>query len=74
MGHSSSQHKYILVLVDYATWYPEAVALKNMRVDTVAKKLAHTFARIGFPKQVVTDQGTSFMKEMLQAFWLYVGV
>lgn len=47
---AASRHKYILILVDYATWYPEAGPLKSMKAKAVAKELAHIFARTGFTK------------------------
>lgn len=54
-----SHHKFILVVVDYATQYPEATPLRNMQAETVAKELAQIFMKTRIPKQVVTDQGIS---------------
>lgn len=71
---AASQHKYTLVLVDYATHYPEAMPLNSMKAKTVVKKLAQIFTSTGFPKQVKTDQAISFMGETLQALWQYIGV
>lgn len=34
---SSSRHKLLLVLVDYATCYPEAIPLRNMKADTIVR-------------------------------------
>lgn len=39
----------------------------------VACELAEIFTTMGFPKQVVTDQGASFMGETLHAMWKYSG-
>lgn len=65
-----SCHKYMLVVVDYyVTHYLEAVPVRNIRADTVAKKLALLFSWVGFPKQVVTDQGPPFMSKTLKAMW-----
>lgn len=36
---SEDGHRYILILVDYATRYPEAVPLKNIDTETVAEAL-----------------------------------
>lgn len=65
LSPSSSCHKYILLLVHYATWYPEAVLLRNIWTDMVAWELTALFSRIGFPKQVVMDQEAHFMSEAL---------
>lgn len=70
----ASCHKYILVVVDYTTRYPEAAPLWNIRTDTVARELAQLSTQVVFPKQVVTDQGATFMSETLKAMWRLVGV
>ena len=46
---SSRGHRYILTVVDYATRYPEAVALKNISTITVAEALVSIFSRVGIP-------------------------
>lgn len=66
---SSSRHKFLLILVDYTTCYLVAILLRNMRAETIAWELAQMFTWVGIPKEVVTDQGTSFMSEVLQAVW-----
>ena len=43
-------HRYILVLVDYATRYPEAVPMKTIEAEAVAEKLLGIYSRLGFPK------------------------
>lgn len=43
-------------------------------METVAQELAVLFSQVGFPKQVVTDQGANFMSEALQHMWRYLGV
>ena len=48
---TDSQNKYILTLVDYATRYPEAVALPSIETETVAEALVSIFCRVGYPKQ-----------------------
>ena len=39
--------RYILVLCDYATCYPEAVALRNIDAATIAEELVNIFSRVG---------------------------
>lgn len=57
------------MLVDYATHYPEAVPLKNIRTQTLAQELHLIFSRVGFPSEVLTDQGTNFMSQVMQDLW-----
>lgn len=71
---SSSRHRFLWVLVNYATQYPKAIPLCNIRVDTVARELAQVFTSTGIPKQVVTNEGTSFMNKVFQAVCWFHGV
>ncbi|XP_065438320.1 uncharacterized protein LOC135981052 [Chrysemys picta bellii] len=69
-----SGKKYILVVVDFATRYPEAVPLSSIEADTVADALLTIFSRVGFPKEVLTDQGSNFMSALLRCLWERCGV
>ena len=59
-------NRYILTLVDYATRYPEATALKNIEAETVAEALVNMFTRIGVPEEVLSDQGSQFMSSVMK--------
>ena len=39
LPRSSSGKRFILVICDYATRYPEAIALRNIDANTVAEEL-----------------------------------
>ena len=58
---TSRGHRYILVLVDYATRYPEALPLRAATAKAVAKELLLLFRRVGIAREVLTDQGPCFM-------------
>ena len=45
-------NRYILTVVDYATRYPEAVAMKNIEITTVAEALVDISSRVGVPREV----------------------
>ena len=66
-----SGNKYILVLVDYATRYPEAIPLRSIDAETIADELIRVFARTGIPQKLLTDQGSNFtstlMKQVLES-------
>ncbi|CAM5131992.1 unnamed protein product [Eretmochelys imbricata] len=66
--------KYILVVVDFATRYPEAVPIASIEADTVADVLLTIFSRVGFPKEVLTDEGSNFMSALLRCLWEKCGV
>ncbi|XP_041435978.1 uncharacterized protein LOC121399407 [Xenopus laevis] len=71
---SRTGKQYILTVVDYATRYPEAVALKKIDAPAVADALIQIFTRVGFPSEILSDQGPQFMSQLLQCLWQRCGV
>ena len=58
-------NRYILTLVDYATRYPEAVALKGIETEQVAEALVEIFCRVGVPREMLTDMGAQFTSSLM---------
>ena len=58
LPRSRSGKRYILVLCDYATHYPEAVALCSTDAGHIAEELVQIFARVGVPSEI-TEELTS---------------
>ena len=69
LPRSRSGNCYILVICDYATRYPEAVPLKSIDAEHdaehVAEELVKLFARVGVAQEILTDQGSNFMSQLL---------
>ena len=65
LPRSSSGKRFILVICDYATRYPEAVALRSIDANAIAEELLKVFARVGVPEEILTDQGTNFTSQLL---------
>lgn len=63
---SEDKNKYILTLVDYATRYPEAVALPSVETERVAEALMDIFSRVGVPEELISDRGSQFTSHMMQ--------
>ena len=59
-------NRYILTMVDYATRYPEATALKNIETETVAEALVTMFTRVGIPEEILSDQGSQFLSGIMK--------
>ena len=55
---SQRGYRYILTAVDHASRYPEAVSLKNIDTETVAKAMVDMFSRVGVPQEVLHNLGT----------------
>jgi len=62
-------NKYILVVCDYAKRYPEAIPPCSIDAGTVEKHLMHLFSRVGIPKEILSDQGTNFMSQLLRELY-----
>ena len=59
-------YRYILVLTDFATKWPEAVPLKSISTEAVAEALLGIFTRLGTPKEVLSDNGSQFTGKLMQ--------
>jgi hypothetical protein len=71
---ASSGNRFILCLVDYATRYPEAVALKGISTEEVAEALTRIFSRVGVPHVVLSDQGSQFVGEVMEEVFRLLSV
>ena len=65
---SEEKHRYVLTIVDTATRYPEAVPLKSIDSRSVAEALLDVFCRLGFPSEILSDNGSQFTSDMFQEF------
>ena len=62
------------MVMDYATCYPEAIPLRKFTTSTVAEELIRLFARHGIPREILTDQGTSFTAQLLKELYQLIGM
>lgn len=58
-------HRFMLVIMDYTTHFPEVVSLRGMHAPEVARHLLHLFARVGLPRRIMTDQGRLFTSDLV---------
>ena len=63
---SDRGHRCILVLVDYATRFPEAVALKSIDTVSVAEVMLSMFSQVGVPREIQSDQGSQFVSGLMK--------
>lgn len=67
--------RFMVVATDYATKYSEVFPLKPVKAKAVASCLVQFFfSRVGFPKEILTDEGTNFMSNLLKDGYQLLGI
>ena len=64
---SDRKHGFILTCVDFATRYPEAVPLQRIDSESVAEALISIFSRVGFPSEILSDNGSQFTSDLMKS-------
>lgn len=55
LPRSRKGNRFVLVICDYATRYPEAVPMSQVDAASVAKELVKVFSRVEVPREILTD-------------------
>jgi Integrase zinc binding domain/Integrase core domain len=64
---TSNQNRYIVVAIDYGTKWAEARAIKDAAATTIVPFLYEDIiCRHGFPKELISDRGTTFANELIR--------
>ena len=71
---SSDGYRYMLVLTDFATKWPEAIPLKSITTHAVAEALLNIFTRVGVPKEILSDRGSQFTGDMMKEVYRLMAV
>ncbi|XP_061728875.1 uncharacterized protein K02A2.6-like [Cydia pomonella] len=66
--------KTFLILIDASSKWIEAFLMTSTTGAAVLKVLREIFARFGFPKQVVSDNGPPFTSREVDTFMRYYGI
>uniref|UniRef100_A0A3Q2DC58 Gypsy retrotransposon integrase-like protein 1 n=1 Tax=Cyprinodon variegatus TaxID=28743 RepID=A0A3Q2DC58_CYPVA len=74
LERTRSGHRFILVVCDYATRYPEAFPLRKITAVAVARALLQLISRVGIPQEIITDQGTAFLSKTLKQVYSLLGI
>ncbi|XP_041369566.1 uncharacterized protein LOC121383545 [Gigantopelta aegis] len=74
LARTKKGNKFILTIVDEATRYPEAFALKSIEAEVIADKLIEMFSRTGVPEVILTDQGSNFTSTLMKQLYEILGV
>ena len=64
----------MLVIVDHATRFPEALPLENIDFETIADELVKFSSKVGIPRETLTDQGTNFTSALSAQLYKKLGI
>jgi len=67
-------NRFVLTCIDLATYYPEAIPLKQHTAVEVANALAQIFSHFEFPDEILSDQVSEFMSQLMQHFVFQFGI
>ncbi|GBM30920.1 hypothetical protein AVEN_9802-1 [Araneus ventricosus] len=61
-------NRYLITAISLASKYPHAVPVPNIGSMSIIEAMIQIFSRMDFPKEIQTDQGTSFMSNLTIEF------
>ena len=68
-------NKYIVILQDYFTKWPEAIALKSVASQDIETwMMRDIIPRYGVPNELITDQGSQFVSKSFKEFCDKLGI
>ncbi|GFX23531.1 retrovirus-related Pol polyprotein from transposon 412 [Trichonephila clavipes] len=75
LPRTASGNKYLLVVIDYFTKWPEVYPIPDQEAPTVAEAVVqHWISRYGVPLQLHSDQGRNFVSAVLKGFCELLGI
>ncbi|GFS97460.1 retrovirus-related Pol polyprotein from transposon 17.6 [Trichonephila clavipes] len=74
MPISTEGNKYLITVMCLASKYPDAIPVPDITSKSLVNALLQVFSRMGFPREIQTDQGTSFMSRLTVEFFNRFGI
>ncbi|GFW48536.1 retrovirus-related Pol polyprotein from transposon 297 [Trichonephila clavipes] len=75
LPRTASGNKYLLVVMDYFTKWPEVYPIPDQEAPTVAEAVVqHWISRYGVPLQLHSDQGRNFVSAVLKGVCELLGI
>ncbi|GFV98673.1 retrovirus-related Pol polyprotein from transposon 412 [Trichonephila clavipes] len=75
LPRTASGNKYLLVVIDYFTKWPEVYPIPDQEAPTVAEAVVqHWILRYGVPLQLHSDQGRNFVSAVLKGVCELLGI
>lgn len=66
-------NKHILVIVDSFTRWTEVYPMKSVEAKEAAQCFFDFFSRFGCPKEILSDNGTQFVNDLIDEFLVIIG-
>jgi hypothetical protein len=66
-----TQHRFVVVLSDYYTKWPEASLMRTVTTANIRTFLEPIFARFGYPDELITDNGPQFVSDEFEQYLLH---
>lgn len=68
-------NKYVVVFIDYFTKWPEAFAVPDQKMETIAKLFVEQIVcRHGIPEELLSDRGANFLSALVEDICKLLGV
>ncbi|GFV87097.1 retrovirus-related Pol polyprotein from transposon 17.6 [Trichonephila clavipes] len=71
---STEENKYLITVMCLTSKYPDAIPGPDIASKSVVNALLQVFSWMGFPREIQTDQGTSFMSRLTVEFFNRFGI
>ena len=65
---------YCFILIDYNSLYPEVEILQSVTSTTNINKLIKIFSVHGYPREIISDNGSQFVSEKMENFLAEHGI
>ena len=66
--------KFLLMTMDYGSKFPDAIPLQKVDTPTVATGLVDIFTRYGLLEEILTDQGSVFVRLLMKDLCSTMGI
>lgn len=74
LPESETGNRYLITAICLASKYPDAVPVRDISSLNVTDALLQVFSRLGFPKEIQCDNGTSFTSNLTTEFFEKFGI